>query len=55
MWGDALLYSVAVGGQPFSPMSLVPGAVATAAVLLMNCVSREELQHEYLDDAGTVS
>lgn len=54
VWADALLYSIAVGGASFSPVTLVPGLVATAAVVLMNFVSREEVMADYLDEAATV-
>ncbi|KXZ41095.1 hypothetical protein GPECTOR_805g32 [Gonium pectorale] len=51
VWGDALAHSVAVGGASFSPLSLIPGLVATVAVGLMNCVGRGEVTGEYVDDA----
>ncbi|KAG2455063.1 hypothetical protein HYH02_000888 [Chlamydomonas schloesseri] len=54
VWADALLYSIAVGGASFSPLTLVPGLVATAAVVLMNFVSREEVMADYLDEAATM-
>ncbi|GIL78709.1 hypothetical protein Vretimale_390 [Volvox reticuliferus] len=45
---------MSVGHSSFSPLALIPGLVATAAVVLMNFVSREELQDDYLDDAATM-
>ncbi|KAG2489826.1 hypothetical protein HYH03_011629 [Edaphochlamys debaryana] len=54
VWADALLYSVAVAGSSFAPMTLLPGLVATGAVVLMNCVSREEVVADYLDEAATM-
>ncbi|GIL45373.1 hypothetical protein Vafri_2624 [Volvox africanus] len=54
IWGDAQLYSMSVGHSPFAPLSLIPGLVATAAVVLMNFVGREEVRDDYLDDAATM-
>ncbi|GFR45583.1 hypothetical protein Agub_g6977 [Astrephomene gubernaculifera] len=53
IWGDALVVSIALHGASFAPLSLLPGLGATAAVLLMNCVSRQEVAGEYLDEAAT--
>lgn len=45
---------MSTGRSSFSPLSLLPGLVATAAVVLMNFVSREDVIADGLDDAATV-
>ncbi|GLC37281.1 Transmembrane protein 50B [Pleodorina starrii] len=54
IWGDAQLYSMSVGHSSFSPLTLIPGLVATAAVVIMNFVSREEVRQDALDDADAM-
>ncbi|PNH00117.1 hypothetical protein TSOC_014074, partial [Tetrabaena socialis] len=54
VWADALLYSIVIGHSSFSPLTLIPGLVATVAVGLMNCVSREDVGQDAMDEAATV-
>ena len=45
-WADAVTYSVAIAGSPFNALWLLPGCGATLAILVMNCVTRDELDHD---------
>uniref|UniRef100_A0A7R9VEK8 Transmembrane protein 50A n=1 Tax=Chlamydomonas euryale TaxID=1486919 RepID=A0A7R9VEK8_9CHLO len=54
IFGDALVYHAAVLGLPFSVAWLVPGVLATLAIVVMNSVSHEDVSGEgYGDDSTT--
>lgn len=55
IFADAVTVA-AVGGLKFQALTLIPGIVATLAILLMNCAPRSELSDSvYGDDAAVVS
>ncbi|KAL6760463.1 hypothetical protein V8C86DRAFT_2552659 [Haematococcus lacustris] len=52
VWGDSIAVA-AVHGAAFDPLHLIPGLVATLAVLVMSCSPRSELNDSvYGDDAS---
>lgn len=54
VWADAIVYSIAILHASFNAVYVLPGLVATVAVGLMNCVSREDLEYAYNDDAAVM-
>ena len=54
MWSDATAVSVAVNGEPFNFLFLLPGLVATLALCLMHCVSREDVMDSTYSDEATM-
>lgn len=51
LWADAIAVSIALQHASFNPLSVLPAIAATVAVCIMNCVSREDVEHAYNDDA----
>lgn len=55
VFGDALVYHSSMLGLPFSAIWLLPGLIATLAIIVMNTVSHEDVTgNGYGDESVTV-
>eukprot|EP00195_Chlamydomonas_chlamydogama_P004764 CAMPEP_0202897068 /NCGR_PEP_ID=MMETSP1392-20130828/5925_1 /ASSEMBLY_ACC=CAM_ASM_000868 /TAXON_ID=225041 /ORGANISM="Chlamydomonas chlamydogama, Strain SAG 11-48b" /LENGTH=120 /DNA_ID=CAMNT_0049582621 /DNA_START=85 /DNA_END=444 /DNA_ORIENTATION=- len=50
--GDAVTYAMAILHSNFNILWLIPGLVATVAIIVMNTTSKEDVVDSYGDDAA---
>lgn len=55
VWADAVVVAKVQSLQlPAIMILLIPGLVATLAIVMMNCVDKGELENDYNDEVTTV-
>ncbi|MEW5308827.1 MAG: hypothetical protein WDW38_000757 [Sanguina aurantia] len=53
VWADSVVYGTSVLNERFNPVTLLPGIVATFAIIIMNLIGRDDVSSEtYNDDAA---